>query len=479
MSAQAPNGNNASTQAAASLRKLIDDPDIPEAVRKAMVPEFAELARALAKLDKDEVHIAAFGRVSVGKSALLNALIGREEFVVGVLHGTTTSAEQEPWRKSLAEQATRHSSAALAARPASTSAALAARPASTSAALAARPASTSVAVSPSDGASIHVIDTPGIDELGGEVRDRLAFTAAQRVDLILFVVDGDITDTELEALKLLVSPVRPIILVLNKADRYTQEERDTLLQKLAERTAGLVDAENVVAASAQPQRRRVIHINADGLESESVQLLPPNLAAVKARIAALLDREGRTISALNAGLMASQMSDQLGKRLIEVRAEVANTLVHTYSLTKGVAVGLNPIPVADLVAAAGLDVALVVHLSRVYGLPLTKIEAGQLIANICAQLALLMGAIWGVHLVASALKGLSVGLSTALTAGAQGALAYYATMLTGKAAEKYLENGKSWGELGPKRVVEDILAGLDRDSVLRAAKAEISAKLRS
>ena len=447
MSAQAPNGNNASTQAAASLRKLIDDPDIPEAVRKAMVSEFAELARALAKLNSDEVHIAAFGRVSVGKSALLNALIGREEFVVGVLHGTTTSAEQEPWRKSLAEQATRH-------------------------------ASTSVAVSSSDGASIHVIDTPGIDELGGEVRERLAFTAAQRVDLILFVVDGDITDTELEALKLLVSPVRPIILVLNKADRYTQEERDTLLQKLAERTAGLVEAENVVAASAQPQRRRVIHINADGLESESVQLLPPNLAAVKARIAALLDREGRTISALNAGLMASQMSDQLGKRLIEVRAEVANTLVHTYSLTKGVAVGLNPIPVADLVAAAGLDVALVVHLSRVYGLPLTKIEAGQLIANICAQLALLMGAIWGVHLVASALKGLSVGLSTALTAGAQGALAYYATMLTGKAAEKYLENGKSWGELGPKRVVEDILAGLDRDSVLRAAKSEISAKLR-
>jgi len=447
MSAEAPNGNSASAQAAASLRKLIDDPDIPEAVRKAMVPEFAELARALAKLNNDEVHIAAFGRVSVGKSALLNALIGREEFVVGVLHGTTTSAEQEPWRKSLAEQA-------------------------------ARPASASVAVSSSDGASLHVIDTPGIDELGGEARERLAFTAAQRVDLILFVVDGDITDTELEALKLLVSPVRPIILVLNKADRYTQEERDTLLQKLTERTAGLVEAENVVAASAQPQRRRVIHINADGLESESVQLLPPNLAAVKARIAALLDREGRTISALNAGLMAAQMSDQLGKRLIEVRAEVANTLVHTYSLTKGVAVGLNPIPVADLVAAAGLDVALVVHLSRVYGLPLTKIEAGQLIANICAQLALLMGAIWGVHLVASALKGLSVGLSTALTAGAQGALAYYATMLTGKAAEKYLENGKSWGELGPKRVVEDILAGLDRDSVLRAAKAEISAKLR-
>ncbi len=428
-------GNNASAQAAASLRKLIDDPDIPDAVRKAMAPEFAELARALAKLDNDEVHIAAFGRVSVGKSALLNALLGREEFIVGVLHGTTTTAEQEPWR-------------------------------------------TGISATSAGGARFHVIDTPGIDELGGEARERLAYAAAQRVDLILFVVDGDITDTELEALRLLVSPSRPMVLVLNKSDRYTGEERSALLEKLKQRTTNLIDAENVVAASAQPQRRRVIRINAEGEETESVQLLPPNLAAVKERIAALLDRDGRTISALNAGLMASEMSDQLGKRLIEVRAEVANTLVHTYSLTKGVAVGLNPIPVADLVAAAGLDVALVVHLSRVYGLPLTKMEAGQLIANICAQLALLMSAIWGVHLVASALKGLSVGLSTALTAGAQGALAYYATMLTGKAAEKYLQNGKSWGELGPKRVVEDILAGLDRDSVLRAAKAEISAKLR-
>jgi GTPase len=421
---------HASALAAASLRKLLDDPEIPDAVRRAMVPEFAELARALAKLENDELHIAAFGRVSVGKSALLNALLGRDEFTVGVLHGTTQNAEQEAWRSS-------------------------------------------------SGGGIHVIDTPGIDELGGEARERIALTAAQRVDLILFVVEGDITDTELAALRLLHRPERPMLLVLNKVDRYTQADRARLLEKLAERTQGIVSAENTVAASARPARRIVIRIDADGREQESQEQQAPEMAALKARIAAVLDQEGRTISALNAGLMASQMSDQLGKRLIEVRKEVANTLVHTYSLTKGVAVGLNPIPVADLVAAAGLDVALVVHLSRVYSLPLTKTEAGQLIGSICAQLAVLMGAIWGVHLVASALKGLSVGLSTALTAGAQGALAYYATMLTGKAAEKYLENGKSWGALGPKRVVEEILAGLDRDSVLRQAKAEIAAKLRA
>jgi GTPase len=331
----------------------------------------------------------------------------------------------------------------------------------------------------SSAGGIHVIDTPGIDELGGEARERLAFAAASQVELILFVVDGDITDTELEALRSLVRPQRPIILVLNKIDRYQTSERAALLQKLIERCSGLVRPENIVGVAARPQARLVIRIDANGREVERLEPATPDVKELQLRIAALLDREGRTLSALNAGLFASELSDQLAKRLIEVRQEVARQLIHTYCLTKGVAVGLNPIPVADLVAAAGLDVALVLHLSHIYGLPLTKAEAGQLIGTICAQLAMLMGAIWGVHFLASALKGLSVGLSTALTAGAQGALAYYATLITGRAAERYLQNGKSWGELGPKRVVEDILASLDRDSVLRDAKAEIAAKLRS
>jgi GTPase len=425
----ASNADDVMDRAAESLRRLLDDPDIPASVREAMAPEFAELARALAKLEQDELHVAVFGRVSVGKSALLNALLGRDEFEVGVLHGTTKLADQSLWQESY-------------------------------------------------GAGIHVIDTPGIDELGGEARERLAQSVAQRVDLILFVIEADITETELVALRTLVAPTRPIVLVLNKSDRYTQAEIVSLMTKLRERVAGLVPPDQVVWASAKPRERIVIRVDAQGQEQEHHEPRQPDLAQVRKRMSEILDRDGKTIAALNAGLMAGALADQVADRLIHARREVANKLIQTYSLSKGVAVGLNPIPIADLVAAAGLDIALIVHLSRVYGLPMTKVEAGELIGTICAQLAVLMGAIWGVHVVASALKGLSVGLSTMLTGTAQGALAYYATTLTGKAAQRYLQNGKSWGELGPKRVVQSILDELDRDSMLRQAKAEIGSRLR-
>ena len=117
-------------------------------------------------------------------------------------------------------------------------------------------------------------------------------------------------------------------------------------------------------------------------------------------------------------LFAGRVSDQVAQRIADARRELASKVIRQYCIAKGVAVALNPIPVADLLAAAALDAALVMHLGRVYGLPLTRSEAGALIAVISAQLAALMGAIWGVHLVASALKGVSAGLSTVVTAGA-------------------------------------------------------------
>ena len=92
---------------------------------------------------------------------------------------------------------------------------------------------------------------------------------------------------------------------------------------------------------------------------------------------------------------------------------------------------------------------------------------------------LLMGAYWGVNLVSSALKTISVGMSTALTAGTQGALAWYATYVTGTAAESWFAKGKSWGSEGPRDTINEILDSLDRDSILRSARREVLGKLKT
>jgi len=426
----APRADTHVAQTSEALHALLEDKSIPSGVRVELAEDFTQVQALLDKLTAGELHIAVFGRVSVGKSALGNALLGRTAFATGVLHGTTKARNAERWHE--------------------------------------------VA-----GQGLRLIDTPGINELSGEERERLAFDVAAISDLVIFVVDGDMTQSELSALQTLGKTQRPLLLALNKADRYTADERERLLARLREHAAGLVRPDDVIACAALPVERIVVQVAADGSESEVRVPQAPDVAALDARVRAIAEREGKTLAALNAGLFAGDLSDRVAVRVAAARRDLAQRVIRNYCLAKGVAVALNPVPVADLLAAASLDVALVLHLGKVYGMPLTRSEAGTLIATICAQLAALMSAIWGVHLVSSALKGVSAGLTTVVTAGAQGALAWYATELVGKAAEKYLVQGKSWGEGGAKRAVADIVAGLDRDSILREARAAILARLRS
>jgi small GTP-binding protein len=414
---------------ATSLRGLLEDPSIPGNVREAMAADFRRIETMLDRLERNELHVAVFGRVSAGKSALGNALLGRDAFTVGVLHGTTTEAD--------------------AAR-----------------------------LNEASSAGLVLIDTPGINELGGEAREKLAFEVAEVSDLIVFVADGDLTREERDALRTLAATQRPVLLALNKTDRYSDDEREGLLDQLRQHSAGLVRREDVIAVAARPSARDVIEMDAQGHERRTSTALPADVTALKSRLIAIAEREGKTLSAINAGLFAGRLTDQVTERVAATRRDVASGVIRQYCIAKSVAVALNPIPVADLLLAGGLDAAMVVQLGRVYGLPLTRSESGRLVAVITTQLAALMGAVWGVQLVASALKGLSGGLSVVVTAAAQGALGWYATVLIGRAAEHYLITGKSWGEHGAKRAVADIVASLDRDSILREAREEIRRRLR-
>ncbi len=411
-----------------SLRDLINDTRLPNGVRESLSHDYDAVEAMLDKLDHGHLHLSAFGRVSTGKSSLLNALIGEEKFSVSPVHGETRHSSIEAWDELQT-------------------------------------------------GGVYLIDTPGLDEAGGEDRESLAKEVAGRSDLVIFVIDSDITDTELDALKAAISQGRPILVALNKSDLYTALERDALLQSIRSKTDGIIDPEHVIAVAAQPRPQIIIEIDDGGNEKETQRLRDPDIAVLRLKLWEILEAEGKTLAALNASLFASDLSDQVGRRILAARRELGEKLVRTYCVAKGIAVAFNPVPVADLFAAAFIDVGMVVHLSKVYDLPLSQKEAGSIIKVIMAESAALMGTVWALHFVSSALKVGTIGLSTILTAGAQGSIAYYSTYLVGQAAAKYLAEGKSWGDGGPKQVVKKILDSLDRDTVLRDAKREIQARL--
>ncbi len=416
--------SNFLTDANAHLKNLIEDTSIPAAVRAELAVEFEEIEAISEKIHKQEIHIAAFGRVGVGKSSLLNALLNRRAFSTSALHGETTQAEQAQWQTIKEGQ-------------------------------------------------LVLIDTPGIDELDGASREELARRVTRRADLVLMVCEGDLTASEFAALSQLRESGKTVLLVLNKADRYSQSELELLLQNLAQRCDGLLGAGCIVSAAADPRPDHFVITDEAGHTTESERARQVDTHQLQHKLWDILEKEGKSLAALNAALFARHLDQQVATRIVAARQKIADSVIRKYCISKGLLVAANPIPIADLLAAAGTDVAMIIHLGEVYGFALSRQEASKLVITISAQLVALMSAYWGMNLVSSALKGISAGLSTAITAIAQGALAWYATYLTGEMAKTWFARGKSWGSGGPRETARAILSSLDRDSILRTARGDI------
>jgi small GTP-binding protein len=419
-----PSSDSATNKTLDSLRHILKDEHIPASVRMQLGDEYQQVQQLVDKLENEQVHIVVFGKVSSGKSSLLNALLGKATFTTSPLHGETKAQKSINWNQY-------------------------------------------------NDQNMVVIDTPGTDEVQGSQREHMAHEAAEIADIILFVVDGDLTQSQLSQLKTISQPNTQIILVLNKADLYTEQELKDLKESLITKTSDIIQPDNIVIASAAPLPQLHIIEDEKGKQIRKRVAVEVDVQAVKQRVWDILEQDGKTLTALNASIFAGEISNKIAKKITKLRSLAAEKVVTTYSIAKGVGVAFNPIPVADLLIAAGLDVAMIRKLSQVYGLPIVGKEASKLTMTIMAQLALLMGAVWGVNLVSSALKTVSAGLSTTVTAGAQGALAYYATYLVGKIAEQYFIRGKSWGDKGPKKVAKDIVNSLDKNSILAEARDKI------
>lgn len=441
-----------------ALRNLVRNLDLTLEEQTGLELAVDRLSAVLDKLEQSVVQIAAFGMVGRGKSSVLNALIGENIFEAGPLHGVTKTVSSANWQltpEKLADSEQQLQRLTLSAGV--------------------------------DRGEIQLIDTPGIDEVNGETRETLARELAKQVDLILFVIAGDLTKVEYSALAKLREAGKPILLVLNKVDLYPEADRQAIYQKIChERVKQLLSPEEIIMVAASPMEVQGVRGN-DG--KIKIKRIPgkPQIESLKLKILELLHREGKSLVALNTMLYADEINEQILQRKLEIRAETADRLIQKGVTIKAMAVALNPVTAIDLFTGAVIDIAMIIALSRLYGINMTQSAAVDLLQKI----ALSMGGITASELLAtlglSSLKGI-LGLAVPLTGGialapylsiaiAQGGVAGVSAYAIAQVTKTYLANGASWGPEGPKAVVQNILDSLDEESILHRLKAELKAKL--
>ncbi|GAB4210451.1 MAG: DUF697 domain-containing protein [Synechococcales cyanobacterium] len=282
------------------------------------------------RLQREVIQVAVFGAVGRGKSSLLNALLGEERFSTSPIHGTTQEVNAVTW---------------LTGIPLSDGS---------------RPAL----------GSVVLLDTPGLDEVGGADRARLAQDVAAQVELILFVVVGDITRPEYEALALLRECGKPILLVLNKCDLFPELDRQAIYDTITqERVKDLLTPQEIFLVAAAPRTVEPL-VLPDGRLTGRVRVGDPQVDELRTAIQTIVQREGKVLLALNALTVASRCQTLLTHHHRQYYRAAAQVLIGQMVVAKACLIALSPWSVGDVVMTLLGDVALTLGLSRVYRLPL-------------------------------------------------------------------------------------------------------------
>ena len=434
---QSTNNDTHYKEALASLEKTIDKLHrCSDSEKQKLQTDLAQLRDMVSKLTGGRVEIVVFGEISTGKSAMINALVGEAVAQVDVQGGWTKEVWGVPWDGCGYRVAGAHDS------------------------------------------EVVLIDTPGLNEVGGAERGNMAREAAQKADLILFVTDSDLNETEFSSLTALASIQKPIILVLNKLDLYSPEQRDRLLEVICkDRVGDFIPEDNIVTTIADPREVEYIVESADGSTRSEWRKPNPDVDKLKARILEVLEQDGLALLALNAAMYAADKSDRIASLRLQLRNKRANQVILSYASLKAVVVALNPIPAVDTISGAAVDVTMVLTLAHIYGLEMSWAHARQLVTTIGKSAGWVMLAEAATHIASMTFKALTAGFGTVLTAIPQGTAAGYGSYIVGQSAKYYFEHGSSWGGESPKAVVRRILDETDKQSVLEHLKEEIKKKM--
>lgn len=251
----------------------------------------------------------------------------------------------------------------------------------------------------------------------------------KQIDVVLFLVQGDLTQGEWVALQQLQVQRKRVLLLLNKQDQYLPAQADLLLEQLKQRVQGMVAAKDVMAIATAPQPIKVRRYQADGAYEDHWETPPPHIQPLLDQMQHVATQEVNQLVLQRAHHQTLALQEKIQAELNQIRRDRAVPLIERYQWIAAGAAFANPLPSLDMVATAAITGKMIQDLAQNYQIQLSldcATEIGGVLAKIMIQMGLVEASS---QLISSVLKG---NAATFIVGGSiQGVGAAYFTRIAG------------------------------------------------
>ena len=308
-----------------AVRKPLDKSQILDRLREAekagvdTAAAQAELRELAARQETQSVHLCFFGEISTGKSSLIKALVPEADVSINPVGGSTIDVRHYRWRDK-------------------------------------------------SGTQVLLTDVPGTGAVDGEL-DEVAAEEARRAHIVLFVCDGDLSRSESKTVEWLLAMQKPLVLVLNKSDRYSAEEQAMLMEKLLDRMAELggEDIQDQVVAVSAGGEIDVIEKQPDGSEKTVRRRRGADIGVLVVAINRLLDWSIEDLDVQRDRAVFRLAAEKLAEAEGEYRIQRAEQIIRS-STRKAVIGALAAVsPGTDIVIQGYVGTTMTRELCRLFG----------------------------------------------------------------------------------------------------------------
>ncbi len=296
-------------------------------------PEAFSARGELAELDRRRaegaVQVCLFGQISTGKSSLLRALAPGTSAQIGVTGGTTTTIA-------------RHHG-----------------------------------ILP-DGRGLDIADVPGSAEAGDTTHLELAAAEAARSHALVYVVDGDLTRHQAGELAALARFARPIVIALNKADRFDAAQTRELVERLRTHAKDLHAQVIPVSAGFEEEIERE---HPDGRRDTVAREVPARIDALQRALERIASLGPQALEPGREAALLSHVDARVAEAEQRIQREQSDAAIDKYTRRAVLGALAAVAPGTDLVIQGALATALTRELCQIHGLRARDVDIDDLLGR--------------------------------------------------------------------------------------------------